>query len=239
MLLFSGKSYNHTCKNTLARTRNVIDYVRVNNNTFSNWNKVHFKHDKSYFKESYDKQNLTLVVILLVVISNEWLVVLGLTALWDSISVYSGTSPRERERKKIEMIDESIMSEQAPPAPTVSAVGPCPAIIKISRMPPGTGSLPSTIASPDHPHFEWNLWNSPKARFIKFLWNGHSCTILYIQHICNIMMWRWWEGFYLTRKVRTLYAQRKSFHRGVHYKCCYCEMNKLCSIYATLWCDTG
>ena len=33
-----------------------------------------------------------------------WLVVLGLTALWDSISVYIGPSPRDRERK--EKIDE-------------------------------------------------------------------------------------------------------------------------------------
>ena len=29
-----------------------------------------------------------------------WLVVLGLTALWDSISVYIGPSPREREKGK-------------------------------------------------------------------------------------------------------------------------------------------
>ena len=29
-----------------------------------------------------------------------WLVVLGLTALWDSISVYIGPSPKEREKEK-------------------------------------------------------------------------------------------------------------------------------------------
>ena len=29
-----------------------------------------------------------------------WLVVLGLTALWDSISIYIGPSPREREKEK-------------------------------------------------------------------------------------------------------------------------------------------
>ena len=29
-----------------------------------------------------------------------WLVVLGLTALWDSISVYIRLSPREREKEK-------------------------------------------------------------------------------------------------------------------------------------------
>ena len=43
------------------------------------------------------------------------------------------------------------MSIQAPPAPTASALGPCPTIIQnVGR--PGTGSLPRTIASPDHPH---------------------------------------------------------------------------------------
>ena len=42
------------------------------------------------------------------------------------------------------------MSKQPPPAPTVSAVGPCPTIIQIVGR-PGTGSLPSTIAPPDHP----------------------------------------------------------------------------------------
>ena len=42
------------------------------------------------------------------------------------------------------------MSKQPPPAPTASAIGPCPTIIKIVGR-PGTGSLPRTIASPDHP----------------------------------------------------------------------------------------
>ena len=42
------------------------------------------------------------------------------------------------------------MSKQPPPAPTASVVGPCPNIIQsVGR--PGTGSLPSTIAPPDHP----------------------------------------------------------------------------------------
>ena len=42
------------------------------------------------------------------------------------------------------------MSKQPPPAPTASAVGPCPTVIQTVRR-PGTGSLPSTIALPDHP----------------------------------------------------------------------------------------
>ena len=65
--LFSGKhpvikSYDHTCNNTFARTCNVIDNVRVNNG-FSDWNNANFEGDKILFKWSYDKQNLTLVVI--------------------------------------------------------------------------------------------------------------------------------------------------------------------------------
>ena len=45
------------------------------------------------------------------------------------------------------------MSKQAQPAPTASAIGPCPTVIKIVGR-PGTGGLPSTIAPPDHPRFE-------------------------------------------------------------------------------------
>ena len=48
------------------------------------------------------------------------------------------------------------MSKQPPPAPTASAVGPCPTVIQIVGR-PGTGSLPSTIAPPNHPHVAWNL----------------------------------------------------------------------------------
>ena len=42
------------------------------------------------------------------------------------------------------------MSKQPPPAPTASAVGPCPTLIQIVGR-PGTGSLPSTITPPNHP----------------------------------------------------------------------------------------
>ena len=42
------------------------------------------------------------------------------------------------------------MSKQPPPAPTASAEGPCPTVIQIVGR-PGTGSLPRTIAPPDHP----------------------------------------------------------------------------------------
>ena len=42
------------------------------------------------------------------------------------------------------------MSEQPQPAPTASAIGPCPTEIQIVGR-PGTRSLPSTIAPLDHP----------------------------------------------------------------------------------------
>ena len=42
------------------------------------------------------------------------------------------------------------MSKQHPPAPATSAIGPWPSIIQIVGR-PGTGSLPRTIAPPDHP----------------------------------------------------------------------------------------
>ena len=41
------------------------------------------------------------------------------------------------------------MSIPPPPAPTASAIGPCPTENKVVGR-PGTASLPSTIAPPDH-----------------------------------------------------------------------------------------
>ena len=41
------------------------------------------------------------------------------------------------------------MSKQPIPAPSASAVGPCPYIIQVRK--PRTGSLPSTIVPSDHP----------------------------------------------------------------------------------------
>ena len=63
-----------------------------------------------------------------------WLVVLGLTALRDSISVYIGPSPREREKETRKDRREKKCPNN-PPAPTASAVGPCPTFIQISRTP--------------------------------------------------------------------------------------------------------
>ena len=63
-------------------------------------------------------------------------------------SLYRAFSQREGERGVKEQMRVK-MSKQPPPAPTASAVGPCPTVIQIVGR-PGTGSLPSTIAPPDH-----------------------------------------------------------------------------------------
>ena len=77
----------------------------------------------------------------------------GLTALWDSISVYIGPSPRERGRKKSEMIDErKKMSKQPPPAPTARAVGPRPTLIQISRTYPALEVYPAPSHHPTTPY---------------------------------------------------------------------------------------
>ena len=81
-----------------------------------------------------------------------WLVVLGLTALLDSISVYIGPSPREGERKGKRKTREK-MSKHPPPAPTASAIGPCPTISQISRTPRHwkfTQHLRTTRPPPNH-----------------------------------------------------------------------------------------
>ena len=55
-----------------------------------------------------------------------------------------------------------VKSKPPPPASTASAIGPCPTVIKIVGR-PGTGSLPSTIAPPDHPQFSWKILISNNA----------------------------------------------------------------------------
>ena len=64
-----------------------------------------------------------------------WLVVMGLTTLWKSISVCIGPSPSERKKEERNDSWEKKMSKQPPPAPTANTVGPCPTIIQISRTP--------------------------------------------------------------------------------------------------------
>ena len=79
-----------------------------------------------------------------------WLVGFGFNGpLRQYFSLYRAVSQREGERGKKGQMRVK-MSKQAPPAPTASAVGPCPTVIQIVGR-PGTGSLPSTIAPPDHP----------------------------------------------------------------------------------------
>ena len=64
-----------------------------------------------------------------------WLVVSGLTALLDSISVYIGPSPRKREKEKRNDRREKKCPNNPTPSLTASALGPCPTLIQISRTP--------------------------------------------------------------------------------------------------------
>ena len=63
----------------------------------------------------------------------------------------SGCLP-ERGRKKREMIDESENVQITPPAPTASAVGPCPTIIKV-RGRPALEVYSAPSYHPTNPHF--------------------------------------------------------------------------------------
>ena len=60
------------------------------------------------------------------------------------------------------MTEESKNVQTTQPAPTASAIGPCPTIIQIVGR-PGTGSLPRTIAPSDHPLLRIGVkrWRSP------------------------------------------------------------------------------
>ena len=71
-----------------------------------------------------------------------WLVMGFNGPLRQYYSLYRAVSQREGKRGKKGQIRVK-MSKQPPPAPTASAVGPCPAVIKIVGR-TGTGSLPST-----------------------------------------------------------------------------------------------
>ena len=96
-----------------------------------------------------------------------WLVVLSLTALWDNISVYIGPSPKEREKEEKGQMRVK-MSKPPPPAPTASAIGPCPTVINVVGR-PGTRSLPSTIAPPDHPPNQLSFVSWPGSGVRRFL----------------------------------------------------------------------
>ena len=64
------------------------------------------------------------------------------------------------------------MSKQAPPAPTASAVGPCPTVIQIVGR-PGTGSLPSILFFQKNPSLNFLFFfEGVKVREDFFFWGG-------------------------------------------------------------------
>ena len=69
------------------------------------------------------------------------------------------------------------MSKQPPPAPTASAVGPCPTIIQIVGR-PGTGCLPSTIAPPDQPRVLTKKMNTHNLNLTKKTKNNNFFSVI-------------------------------------------------------------
>ena len=62
------------------------------------------------------------------------------------------------------MIEESKNVQTTPLAPTARAISPCPTIIQIVGR-PGTGSLPRTIAPPDHPSLDI-VWHTIRPMYL-------------------------------------------------------------------------
>ena len=69
------------------------------------------------------------------------------------------------------------MSKQPTPVPSESAEGPCPTVIQIVGR-PGTGSLPSTIAQPDHPQYRKEACDYSE-RIRRLIWILDIKTITY------------------------------------------------------------
>ena len=101
------------------------------------------------------------------------------------------------------------MSKQPPPAPTASAIGPCPTVIQIVGR-PGTGSLPSTIAPPP-------LWVLP-FKFSQFsqtdgIVNALPC-LFHLQKLYNVLTT---QMMYLLDEVKQEYSIRNTYHPPYFY----------------------
>ena len=90
----------------------------------------------------------------------------------------SGRLPK-RGRKRREKIEESKNVQTTPPTPTANTIGPCPTIIQTVGR-PGTGSIPRTIAPPDHPRYTVELqwlehWWFVYHGYFELVPESHSC----------------------------------------------------------------
>ena len=83
------------------------------------------------------------------------------------------------------------MSKQPPPAPTTSAIGPCPTVIQIVGR-PGSGMLPRTIAPPDLPLIGWSRIKQRNANQILtggFLLLQNFCVAISVSpHVCFVLV---------------------------------------------------
>ena len=97
-------------------------------------------------------------------------------------SLYQAVSQREGERG--ERIDESKNVQTTPTRTYGKRKGPCPTVIQsVGR--PGTGSLPSTIAPPDHPRAIKEISKAVNLDWI----NNQACRLSHnINVITNLFM---------------------------------------------------
>ena len=77
------------------------------------------------------------------------------------------------------------MSKQPLPAPTASTIGPCPTIIQIVGR-TGTGSLPRTIAPPDHSRGVLPIWIIVgQGLTVLAVGAGRDCSDIFLSHIIS------------------------------------------------------
>ena len=100
-------------------------------------------------------------------------------------SLYRAASQREGERGDKD--GRVNMSKQPPPAPTASAIGPCPTNIHIVGR-PGTGSLPRAIAPPDNPRNAVENWWST-AYSLHSSYTNDVILMLPLQILRHVDIW--------------------------------------------------
>ena len=132
---------------------------------------------KNAFSSSYLLTGLILTENRRVSFEFGWLVDLGLTVLWDSISVYIGPSPREREKER-ETIDERKNVQTTPTRTYFKRSRPCPTLIQISRTGrPEPLHHPTTPVSFGTRKMNQFQWLDLMSMEVKERWKWLTCTI--------------------------------------------------------------
>ena len=121
-----------------------------------------------------------------------WLVVLGLTALWDSISVYIGPSPREWEKeKKSDRWEKNVQT--SPTRAYCKRNRPLPTIIQISRTPRHWNVYPAPSHHRTTPLSHCTLSQRQRVSGLWFLYNVIEISV-WDNFLCKIIYGRFGGG---------------------------------------------